>query len=662
MTRLISDDLLYYADSFRINPAPANLLPEESEALRQLIGNKSIVIKPADKGSAVVIMDRSQYIWEGHRQLHDARYYSKLEAPIYTETVPMIFELIHSLWRKKYITHKQRDYLLGDAQPRPRLFYMLPKIHKEPVAWSEPFKIPPGRPIVSDCSSETYHTAEFLDHYLYPLSISHASYVKDTYDFVSKVRALRIPTHAFLFTMDVDSLYTNIDIAGGMRAVRNAFNLNPDVTRPDDELLRLLEINLTRNDFLFDDQFFLQVKGTAMGKKFAPSYANLFMAQWETSALAACPLQPLSYMRYLDDIWGVWQHSESEFQLFLEILNTHDPSITLKSCQHLSSVDFLDTTTFKGPDFAMSLTLDVKVYFKPTDTHALLHANSFHPKHTFAGLLKSQLLRFQRICSRTSDFWAAVKILFQALSLRGYSRSARRLSLKEFKLVRPPVEGQRIPLVTTYSTSSSRLTRCVRNNFQCLLDSTTYLPGYNIIAAYRRNKNIRDLLIRAKLRPLVEPKVDRRSYFYNFVPWAHNKNNGDVFPTDRHSDINTKNCVYLIRCLACDLQYVGETGNTIRVRFHQHKHNIKRKKDAHLPLVAHFVEHGWLALSASVLEANPFWSAAQRRRAERLWIDRLGTWQPLGLNVGVGGGPPGGRLMMARASDTTAFGGVVVNC
>ena len=202
VTHLVNADLLYYRDAFRIDRAPANLLPEESEALRELIGDVDIVIKPADKGSAVVIMDRSQY----HRQLHDTRYYSKLEAPIHTETVPMIVDLIHYLWRKKYITRAQRDYLLGDAQPRPRLFYMLPKIHKEPVAWSEPFKIPPGRPIVSDCSSETYHTAEYIDYYLYPLSISHASYVKDTYDFVAKVRALRIPVHAFLFTMDVDSL------------------------------------------------------------------------------------------------------------------------------------------------------------------------------------------------------------------------------------------------------------------------------------------------------------------------------------------------------------------------------------------------------------------------------------------------------------------------
>ena len=383
-----------------------------------------------------------------------------------------------------------------------------------------------------------------------------------------------------------------------------------------------------------------------MGKKFAPSYANLFMVQWEASALAVCPLQPLSYMRYLDDIWGVWQHSESEFDQFLNILNTHDPSITLKSCKHFSSVDFLDTTTFKGPQFMTSLMLDVNVFFKPTDTHALLHASSFHPRHTFAGLLKPQLLRFERICSRTADFWEAVKILFDALALRGYSRSARRLSLKTFKLTRPPLEGQRIPFITTSSTSSARLTRLVRSNFQHLLDTTTYLPGYGIIAAYRRNKNIRDLLVRAKLRPLSEPRVTRLSYFYNFIPLARNQNNGNVLPTERHSGINTKNCVYLIRCLTCELQYVGETGNTVRVRFHQHRHNIKHKRDAHLPLVAHFIQHGWLALSASVLEANPFWSAAQRRRSERIWVDRLGTMQPLGLNVGVGRGPLGSRLMM----------------
>lgn len=54
---------------------------------------------------------------------------------------------------------------MGSTQPRQRRFYFLVKIHKDPRTWTIPHKVPIGRPIVSDCSSETY-TAEFLDHFL----------------------------------------------------------------------------------------------------------------------------------------------------------------------------------------------------------------------------------------------------------------------------------------------------------------------------------------------------------------------------------------------------------------------------------------------------------------------------------------------------------------
>ena len=90
---------------------------------------------------------------------------------------------------------------MGDAEPRPRIFYMLPKIHKDPSKWSKPGKIPPGRPIVSDCSSETCYTAELIDFHLNPLSKKHASYIKDTYDSVQKVKQLHIPVNSLLFTM-----------------------------------------------------------------------------------------------------------------------------------------------------------------------------------------------------------------------------------------------------------------------------------------------------------------------------------------------------------------------------------------------------------------------------------------------------------------------------
>ena len=89
-------------------------------------------------------------------------------------------------------------------------------------------------------------------------------------------------------------------------------------------------------------------------------------------------------------------------------------------------MDFLDVTTFKGPDFDTTGKLDTKVFFKPTDSHALLHYSSFHPKHTFAGIIKSQLTRFRRICSRPEDYTSATQTIFQALRKIGYPRSLLR--------------------------------------------------------------------------------------------------------------------------------------------------------------------------------------------------------------------------------------------
>ena len=273
-------------------------------ALSELKTNKHIVIKPADKGSAVVILDRDQYILEVDRQLNDTIYYKRLDHPIYLDTIKMVKDVLDSLLRNKFINTKQRCYLMGEGEPKPRRFYVLPKIHKDPSTWTVPFTIPPGRPIVSDCGSETYLTAEYLDSFLNPLSISHPSYVKDTYHFINIVRTLRVPQNCFLFSMDVKSLYTNIPINEGILCIKKQFDKFPDPKRPDKQLLQLLDINLTRNDFEFDDKFYLQIKGTAMGKKFAPAYANIFMANWEEEVFPKCHIKPTHYLRYLDEHLG----------------------------------------------------------------------------------------------------------------------------------------------------------------------------------------------------------------------------------------------------------------------------------------------------------------------------------------------------------------------
>ena len=74
----------------------------------------------------------------------------------------------------------------------------------------------PGRPIIADCGSESYASAKYINHFLAPLAKQHKSYVKDTNDFINKIAEIKAKEGAFLATIDVDSLYTNIDNTNGL--------------------------------------------------------------------------------------------------------------------------------------------------------------------------------------------------------------------------------------------------------------------------------------------------------------------------------------------------------------------------------------------------------------------------------------------------------------
>ena len=56
-----------------------NLTKEQRKGLTELCNNKNIVIKKADKGSAVVVMNTTDYLREGYRQLSDPTFYTPLK-------------------------------------------------------------------------------------------------------------------------------------------------------------------------------------------------------------------------------------------------------------------------------------------------------------------------------------------------------------------------------------------------------------------------------------------------------------------------------------------------------------------------------------------------------------------------------------------------------
>lgn len=139
------------------------------------------------------------------------------------------------------------------------------------------------------------------------------------------------------------------------------------------------------------------------------------MSEWEREALAL-----LLYLRFLDDIFGIWMHNIEHFSKFINILNNHHPPIKVKYTIDPVQINFLDATVFFQPSNTSHTKLLTKVFFKAAYIRALLHKSSYHPKHTFKGI-KSQIIRFHRLSS-SSDFSNSVSILFTALQSRKYSK------------------------------------------------------------------------------------------------------------------------------------------------------------------------------------------------------------------------------------------------
>ena len=146
-------------------------------------------------------------------------------------------------------------------------------------------------------------------------------------------------------TLDVTSLYTNIPNQDGIKAIKDILNIErPSNVNPKNEtLVELLKMVLSKNNFQFNGNNYLQIGGTAMGTKVAPSYANLFMRKLEEQLLKSFPLKPTVWYRYIDDIFFIWEHGEDNFKNWFKHLNSSETPIKFTEEHSHTEIPFLDT-------------------------------------------------------------------------------------------------------------------------------------------------------------------------------------------------------------------------------------------------------------------------------------------------------------------------------
>ena len=308
-----------------------------------------------------------------------------------------------------------------------------------------------------------------------------------------------------LCTINAIGLYSNIPHSEGLTSLRRVLELSDNKQISSDAILELAEIVPKNNIFQFDEKTFKQVRETAIGTKFAPPYAILFMAGLEEKILSASEKKAMIWWRYIDDIFFVWEHGEESLEKFLNKLNSFHSTIKFTAEYSKETINFLDVNIrLVGGELMTDL------FVKPTDTHQFLDPSSSHPYHCKEGIPYSQALRLNRICSDNDSFDKRCNDLEGWLMERGYNGKmirkqilrAREHSRKDL-LEREKTETSEPNL--TFNITYDSVFQNIRNILQELhlllapdKEHKKVFPDVPVVG-FRNVKSLKDYLVRAAL-------------------------------------------------------------------------------------------------------------------------------------------------------------------
>ena len=177
------------------------------------------------------------------------------------------------------------------------ILYGLCKVHK-----SIEEKSPPFRTILSAIRTPSYEIAKFLVPILSDLT-KNQFVCKDSFSFATDITKQN--SELFMTSFDIDSLFTNLPLNETIElCVKKLFTRKKKVRGLNRKQFKtLLEFATKKSFFLFNDKFYVQTDGVAMGCPLRPTLANIFLCHWEELWLNKCPKQfrPTYYRRYMDD-------------------------------------------------------------------------------------------------------------------------------------------------------------------------------------------------------------------------------------------------------------------------------------------------------------------------------------------------------------------------
>jgi len=133
-------------------------------------------------------------------------------------------------------------------------------------------------------------------------------------DFIQKIQKIRLRPTDLLVSFDVEFLFTQVPIKNTLNIIKASHEVSSD-------LIPLIKHCLTTTYFSYNNQFYEQTSGMAMGSPISPVITNIFMGHFEKEALRKTFKKSEIWFRYIDDTFVIWRHGRAELRKSFIFLN-----------------------------------------------------------------------------------------------------------------------------------------------------------------------------------------------------------------------------------------------------------------------------------------------------------------------------------------------------
>ncbi|XP_077547988.1 uncharacterized protein LOC144160630 [Haemaphysalis longicornis] len=253
------------------------------------------------------------------------------------------------------------------------------------------------------------------------------------------LRDVNIQDDDVMVSFDVKSMFTCVPVDFAVQCCKKVLQNNETLASrtpiEDADLCRLLGFCLRSTYFVFKEEFYKQVFGTAMGASISVTCANLALEAVEKTALSLLSRRPKIFVRYVDDCFCVLKREDAP--VLLEHLNSVQPTIQFTMEEEAAGrIAFLDVEVQrKNTGFVTT------VYRKPTHTGQYLDFASAHQVGHKRSVASALFTRAQRLCSSTMARRAEEKKIREDLASNGYPSHI--LNAQQRRSANPPTSPRK---------------------------------------------------------------------------------------------------------------------------------------------------------------------------------------------------------------------------